>query len=176
MSYDSGTAETKKALFMLALCWMYNSVSVVFKVLLPHDPGRYAIDSLLEGIAMSQDTSILIVDHSASIRMAVRETLENEGYEVTEAENGKVALWLTQGRQFDLVITDINMPIMGGVELIKELRNIREYHLTPILALTTESSQEAKDRVKAESAIGWITKPFLPGKLMEALNKLGIRA
>lgn len=124
---------------------------------------------------MSHAATILIVDDLCSARMVVREILKQAGYLVTEAENGKIALRLAQERSFDLVITDINMPVMGGIELIKKLRNLDEYHLTPIFVLTTENSQEVRDNTMALGATDWIVKELSPGKLLDTLNKLHIK-
>lgn len=95
---------------------------------------------------MSRSANILVVYDSESMRMAIKKTLKSAGYKVTEAENGKVALLLAQESQFDLVITDIQMPVMGGIEFIKELRDSSQYQSTPVMTLAISiSSQEVSE-------------------------------
>lgn len=115
---------------------------------------------------------ILAVDDSASMRQMVTFTLKGAGYDVVEAENGKVALDKARGEQFDLVISDVNMPVMDGLTLIKELRSISEYKFTPLLMLTTESGDDKKVQGKSAGATGWIVKPFNPDQLLATINKV----
>ena len=89
-------------------------------------------------------TRILAVDDSASMRQMVTFTLKGAGYDVTEAKDGQEALNIAKGKSFNLVITDVNMPNMDGISLTKELRSLPSYKFTPILTLTTESSEEKK--------------------------------
>jgi len=116
--------------------------------------------------------SILIVDDSESIREVVSFTLENEGYDVLIGEDGKDALKFFDGRQIDLLITDLHMPIMDGIELIREVRKLEDYKRMPILFLTTESQVAKKMEAKEAGATGWIIKPFVPAKLIAALKKV----
>ncbi len=116
--------------------------------------------------------TILIVDDSESIREVVRFTLENAGYAVLVAADGKDALKFLDGREIDLLITDLHMPEMDGIELIKNVRNDDSYKRIPILFLTTESQKEKKMEAKTAGATGWIIKPFVPAKLLAALNKV----
>jgi len=116
--------------------------------------------------------SILTADDSASMRQMVSFTLKGAGYEVVEATNGKEALEIAKIRQFDLVITDMNMPHMDGLSLITELRNLSEFKFTPILMLTTESGADKKQAGKAAGATGWIVKPFDPERLLSTVNKV----
>ena len=116
--------------------------------------------------------SILTADDSASMRQMVSFTLKGAGYEVVEATNGKEALEIAKTRQFDLVITDMNMPHMDGLSLITELRNLSEFKFTPILMLTTESGADKKQAGKAAGATGWIVKPFDPERLLSTVNKV----
>ena len=116
--------------------------------------------------------TILIVDDSESIREVVSFTLENEGYKVLVAVDGKDALKFLDGTSIDLVITDLHMPEMDGIELIKEIRNRPNYQRIPILFLTTESQAAKKMEAKDAGATGWIIKPFVPAKLIGALNKV----
>ncbi|MBK8807080.1 MAG: response regulator [Bacteroidales bacterium] len=115
---------------------------------------------------------ILIVDDSESIREVVKFTLENEGFEVLVGNDGKDALRFFDGRDLDMLITDLHMPEMNGIELIKEVRLKEEYKRIPILFLTTESQTQKKMEAKEAGATGWIVKPFVPVKLIDAVNKV----
>lgn len=115
---------------------------------------------------------ILTVDDSASMRAMVTFTLSEQGHEVAEAENGQVGLEVAKSQQFDLVISDVNMPIMDGIELITHLRQEPAYKFTPILMLTTESGQDKKMEGKQAGATGWVVKPFDPQKLVAVVNKV----
>jgi two-component system chemotaxis response regulator CheY len=116
--------------------------------------------------------TILAVDDSASMRQMVTFTLKGAGHDVTEAENGQDALDKAKGKQFDLVISDVNMPVMDGISLIKELRALSEYKFTPLLMLTTESGDDKKSQGKTAGATGWIVKPFNPDQLLATINKV----
>ena len=116
--------------------------------------------------------SILAVDDSASMRQMVCFTLKGAGYDVTEAKDGQEALQIAKSNSFNLVITDINMPNMDGITLTKELRALSSYKFTPILTLTTESSQEKKMAGKQAGATGWIVKPFNPDQLLATVKKV----
>lgn len=117
--------------------------------------------------------TILIVDDSESIREVVHFTLENAGYNVLVGIDGKDALKFFDGsNQIDLLITDLYMPNMDGIELIKAVRMNEYYKRIPILFLTTESQREKKLEAKDAGATGWIIKPFVPAKLLSALNKV----
>ncbi|MCK4664312.1 MAG: response regulator [Bacteroidales bacterium] len=115
---------------------------------------------------------ILIVDDSESIREVISFTLENAGYKIDKAMDGKEALKLLDGTEYNLVITDLHMPVMNGLELIKEIRSMEQYKFVPILFLTTESQTEKKMEAKNSGATGWIIKPFVPDKLLMAVNKV----
>jgi two-component system, chemotaxis family, chemotaxis protein CheY len=116
--------------------------------------------------------TILTVDDSTSMRQMVKATLESAGYGVVEAANGQEALDFARDNPVDLVISDVNMPRMDGITLICELRQLPGYRLTPMLMLTTESSQEKKMEGKRAGATGWIVKPFNPVQLLETLKRL----
>jgi two-component system chemotaxis response regulator CheY len=117
-------------------------------------------------------TSILAVDDSTSMRRMVAETLTQAGYDVIEAEDGKAALERAQTTSVNLVLTDVNMPNMDGITLVRELRGLAGYRFTPILVLTTESSPEKKQQGKAAGATGWIVKPFNPDTLLATIRKV----
>ncbi len=115
---------------------------------------------------------ILILDDSESIREVVIFTLEKDGHDVLVGVDGKDALKHLDGRDIDLIITDLHMPNMDGIEFIKEVRKMEKYKYTPILYLTTESQQSKKMEAKQAGATGWIVKPFMPEKLLAAINKI----
>jgi two-component system chemotaxis response regulator CheY len=116
--------------------------------------------------------SILAVDDSASMRQMVAFTLKGAGYNVIEAADGQEALEKARGHQIDLVLTDQNMPRMDGITLVRSLRAMPPFARTPMLILTTESSEEMKARGRAAGATGWLVKPFDPGKLLEVIGKV----
>lgn len=115
---------------------------------------------------------VLIVDDSVSMRQMVSYTLRSGGHEVVEAENGAEGLAKAKAAAFDLVITDLNMPVMDGIAMIKEIRQIPAMRTRPILMLTTESNQGKKEAGKAAGATGWIVKPFEPNKLLDTVKKV----
>jgi two-component system, chemotaxis family, chemotaxis protein CheY len=116
--------------------------------------------------------SILAVDDSASMRQMVSFTLKSAGYNVVEAVDGQDAWEKAGGRSFDLVLTDQNMPRMDGISLTKKLRESPQFKATPILILTTESSDQMKMAGRAAGATGWLVKPFDPNKLIEVIRKV----
>jgi len=115
---------------------------------------------------------ILAVDDSASMRQMVSFTLKGAGHDVVEAVDGVDALQKAKNNQVDLVLTDVNMPNMDGVTLIRELRSLPDYKFTPMLTLTTESGGEKKSEGKQAGATGWIVKPFSPDQLLATINKV----
>lgn len=121
---------------------------------------------------MKQATTALIVDDSSSIRMVLRMTLENAGYEVIEATNGQEALNTASKQHIDFVITDINMPGMDGVELVRSLRAQSTYRFIPILTLTNVNAERKKNEARDAGATGWIQKPFAPESLVNVLHKV----
>ena len=115
---------------------------------------------------------IMTVDDSASVRQMVSFTLKGAGYEVIEAEDGKDALAKLNGSGVQMVVTDLNMPNMNGIELIKALRAQAAYKFVPIVFLTTESQDAKKQEGKAAGATGWIVKPFKPDQLLAVVKKV----
>ncbi|GEB70533.1 MULTISPECIES: response regulator [Pseudoalteromonas] len=115
---------------------------------------------------------ILAVDDSASMRQMVSFTLKTAGFDVTEAKDGSEALAIAKQQDFDAVISDVNMPIMDGITLIRELRTLPNYKFTPLLMLTTESGLDKKVEGKAAGATGWIVKPFNPDQLLAVIKKV----
>jgi two-component system, chemotaxis family, chemotaxis protein CheY len=116
--------------------------------------------------------SILAVDDSASMRQMVSFTLKNAGYDVVEAVDGEDAFDKARTRMFDLVLTDQNMPRLDGLGLTRRLRDTPNFKSTPILILTTESSDQMKQAGRAAGATGWLVKPFDPAKLIEVIKKV----
>ena len=116
---------------------------------------------------------ILAVDDSASMRQMVRYTLEGAGYKVVEASDGVEALdYARKQGGVDLVLTDVNMPRMDGIALVRELRTLDTYKFRPMLMLTTESGQDTKQRGKQAGATGWIVKPFNPDQLLSTIARV----
>ena len=115
---------------------------------------------------------VLTVDDSGSMRAMIAHTLTEMGHEVKEAENGQLGLDAALATQFDLVISDVNMPVMDGITFVTNLRQQPNYRFTPILMLTTESGQDKKGAGKQAGATGWVVKPFNPQKLSALVNKV----
>lgn len=116
--------------------------------------------------------TILAVDDSASMRQMVKYTLEGAGYTVVQAADGVDALDYARRADADLVLTDVNMPRMDGITLVRELRALGNYKFTPMLVLTTESGQETRQRGKQAGATGWIVKPFNPEQLLKTIERV----
>jgi len=109
---------------------------------------------------------VMTVDDSKTVRQVLRMTLEQEGYEVIEAENGRHALDIFPEGGIDMLVTDLNMPEVDGIALIKETRAKPGSRFMPIIMLTTESQPEKKQEGKKAGASGWISKPFKPEQLL----------
>lgn len=118
------------------------------------------------------DKKVLAVDDSATIRTSISFVLKQEGYDVVEAVDGVDGLAKAKADKFNLVITDINMPNMDGIEMIKQLRATEGYKFTPIIALTTENQDSKMQEGKAAGATGWIVKPFTSEKLLAIVKKI----
>jgi len=116
--------------------------------------------------------TIMTVDDSASVRLMVNFTLRELGYEIIEAENGKEALKKLEKKQIHMMITDINMPEMDGISLVKKMRQSPDYKFIPIIMLTTESQVEKKNAGKQAGATGWIVKPFKPDQLVAVVKRV----
>jgi two-component system chemotaxis response regulator CheY len=116
--------------------------------------------------------TILAVDDSASVRQLVRMTLTGAGYQVIEAGDGREALSKARGASVSAVVTDVNMPNMNGIELVRELRKLPAFAGVPILCLTTESDEGVKQTARSAGATGWITKPFRPEQLLAVVRKV----
>lgn len=115
---------------------------------------------------------ILTVDDSRTILAMLHHTLSNAGFEVLQAEDGRKGLELLAAEEVDVVITDINMPVMDGIEFIRSVRASGRHNSLPILILTTETSQDKRDQGRAAGGTGWIVKPFDPEKLISVIHKV----
>lgn len=116
--------------------------------------------------------TILSADDSASMRQMVSFTLQRAGFAVVEAVDGQDALTKLAANSYDMLITDLNMPVMDGLELIRRTRALPQYKFKPILMLTTESQADKKQAGKAAGATGWIVKPFSQEQLVAVVNKV----
>lgn len=116
--------------------------------------------------------TILVTDDSASMREMVAYNLKSAGYQVIEAVDGVDALNKANQQIFDCVVSDVNMPNMDGIDLVRQLRLLPAYHATPIILLTTESSPDKKKAGKEAGVTGWILKPFNPDQLLKTITKL----
>ncbi|MGY6637450.1 MAG: response regulator [Erythrobacter sp.] len=116
--------------------------------------------------------SVLTVDDSASMRALLRSALTSRGFAVAQAEDGQEALEWLAANEVDVIITDINMPRLDGFGLIEKLRTSALHSDRPILVLTTESSDDKKQRARNAGATGWIVKPFDAEKLTTALRRV----
>ena len=115
---------------------------------------------------------ILTVDDSPSMLKMVTVTLTVAGHSVASAADGCLALAAARTENFDLVVTDVNMPNMDGITLVRELRKLLSYRHVPLLILTTEATAERKDQGRKAGATGWLVKPFNPEKLLAIIAKV----
>lgn len=115
---------------------------------------------------------VLVVDDSASVRQVQKMVLSGAGYDVVEAADGKDALDKLSRQPFQLVLTDLNMPQLDGVSLIRAIRGQAAHRLTPVIMVTTESQQSKKLEGKAAGATGWVVKPFTPEQLVAVVRKV----
>lgn len=116
--------------------------------------------------------TIMTVDDASTMRQMIVFTLKSAGHDVLQACDGKDALSQLTSRKIDLVITDVNMPNMNGIELTRELRKLPHMQRTPILILTTESEQSKKMEGRSAGATGWIVKPFNQESLLQVVGKV----
>jgi len=116
--------------------------------------------------------TVMIVDDSISIRQVVGLTLRGAGYQVIEGSNGRDALAKLGGQKVNLIVSDVNMPEMNGIEFVKAVKAQPEYRFLPIIMLTTESGDEKKREGQAAGARAWVVKPFKPEVLLNAVQKL----
>lgn len=115
---------------------------------------------------------ILLVDDSASVRQVAGIALRRAGYETLEAVNGQEALGLLDANKPNLIISDVNMPVMNGIEFLKAVKQHPTSKFTPVIMLTTEAGDDLKQQGRAAGAKAWIVKPFQPQTLVDAVSKL----
>ncbi|HVJ54439.1 MAG TPA: response regulator [Aliidongia sp.] len=116
--------------------------------------------------------TVLSVDDSASVRQMVKLTLSGAGYQVVEAGNGAEGLAKAKSTAVDMIVTDLNMPVMDGISMIREVRKLPNCKGVPIILLTTESDSEKKAEARGAGATGWITKPFQQEQLLAVVKKV----
>ena len=116
--------------------------------------------------------TIMIVDDSASLRNVVAIALRGAGYSVIEASDGKDGLSKLNGDKINLIISDVNMPNMDGISMVKEIKKDTRYKFTPIIMLTTEAGADMKAEGKAAGVRAWVVKPFKPNQMLDAVAKL----
>ncbi len=115
---------------------------------------------------------ILTVDDSPVMRLMVKATLDDAGHDVQQAANGEEALRMASAEVFDMVIMDVNMPVMDGLTLTRTLRQLPAYRQVPLIALTTEATAAAKRAGRDAGASAWVVKPFNPQRLVDAVAAL----
>ena len=113
---------------------------------------------------------IMVVDDSETVRQVLQLTLTRAGFDVVEAVDGNDAMEKLSAAKIDMMVTDLNMPNMDGLELIRKVREEGDHRFTPIVMLTTESSEEKKQAGRAAGASGWIVKPFKPEQLLKVVK------
>lgn len=118
------------------------------------------------------NANVLIVDDSRTVRMMVRSALEQAGHRVTEAYDGVNAIATLENVKPDLIITDVNMPEMDGITLVRELRGRPGFPRIPILILTTVQDADMKEKGRQAGATGWMCKPFQPDQLTAVVQKV----
>lgn len=116
--------------------------------------------------------TILVVDDSASMRQVIRMALAGAGHAVIEASDGVDAMKKLDGQKIHLIISDVNMPNMDGITLLKNIKQNASYKFTPVIMLTTESAAEKKQAGQAAGAKAWVVKPFQPDQMLMAVSKL----
>lgn len=116
--------------------------------------------------------TILIVDDSDSLREVVGIALKGAGYEVIEGADGQEGLNQLDGKKVHLIISDVNMPNMDGIEMVKKIKELDTYKFTPIIMLTTESGENMKDEGRGAGVKAWMVKPFKPEQMLDAVSKL----
>ncbi len=116
--------------------------------------------------------TILIVDDSAPLRLVLSELLQQAGFTVLQAENAQRALQLLDGRKIHLIISDLYMPDQDGLSLVQQLRQLTAYRFTPVMMLSTEQAEDFKDQAYGLGAKAWVSKPFSPEQMLNAVARL----
>ena len=117
-------------------------------------------------------STIHLIDDSATMLISMEMLLKRAGYSVTKSDNGENALSALETLSPKLIITDLNMPGMNGIELIQALKKQSKFRFTPMLMLTTESQQSRREEAKREGATGWLVKPVEPDQLLTVVKQL----
>jgi two-component system chemotaxis response regulator CheY len=116
--------------------------------------------------------TIMIVDDSESLRQVVNIALSGAGYKVLEAKDGVDGLAKLDGSKVHLIISDVNMPNMNGIDFVKEIKTLAKYRFTPIIMLTTENQQYLMEESRKAGAKAWMVKPFKPAEMLQAVAKI----
>ncbi|MDC5707071.1 response regulator [Vibrio europaeus] len=116
--------------------------------------------------------TIMVVDDSESLRQVVNIALSGAGYRVIEAKDGVQGIEMLDGSKVHLIISDVNMPNMNGIDFVKKVKTLPKYKFTPVIMLTTESQQYLMDESQKAGAKAWMVKPFRPEQMLEAVSKL----
>ena len=116
--------------------------------------------------------TIMIVDDSASLRQVVAIALKGAGYDVIEASDGKDGLSKLDGRKVHLIVSDVNMPNMDGISMVKQIKALPGYKFTPVIMLTTEAGADKKNMGREAGVKAWMVKPFKPDQMLNAVSKL----
>jgi len=116
--------------------------------------------------------TIMIIDDSASLRQVVNISLKSAGYVVAQAENGRAALDQIHSVAPNLILCDVNMPVMDGISFVKELKSLPEFKFTPVIMLTTEAGEDKRLEGQMAGAKAWLVKPFRPDVVLKAVQKL----
>lgn len=116
--------------------------------------------------------TILVVDDSSSFRQVVSMALRGADHDIVEAQDGKDALGKLDGRKINLIVSDVNMPVMDGISFVKAAKQLPAYKFTPVIMLTTEAGDDKKAEGKAAGVKAWVVKPFQPPILLDAVSKL----
>jgi two-component system, chemotaxis family, chemotaxis protein CheY len=115
---------------------------------------------------------VLTIDRSRTVLAMLHHTLTNAGFEVVQAEDGQHALDILEREKIDVVFTEINIPVVDGIEFTKKVRASGKHSSLPIIFLTTETSQDQRDKGRAAGGTGWIVKPFDPDKLISVIHRV----
>lgn len=116
--------------------------------------------------------TVMVVDDSESLRQVVNIALSGAGYQVIEAKDGVDGLAKLDGSKVHLIISDVNMPNMNGIDFVKQLKTLPKYKFTPVIMLTTENQQYLMDESKKAGAKAWMVKPFRPDQMLDAVSKI----
>jgi len=122
-------------------------------------------------MSSGKSVSVLVVDDAVYIRELISLILKNEGYEVIKAANGMEALDKLNGTNSDLLITDLNMPEMNGIELLRRLRNIPDFKSIPVIMVTSDNHASIRRKARHAGVNEWLLKPFIPKQLVHAVKK-----